>query len=392
MYFIEQLTFFMIILEEPYISENLLQYVEATGMAVLNNNVAQKALDKYPALNIQSDEKLASIYHNGVDKNIYTISEYALDWVNNNLQDNELSRQISVSKDKTLFRKTCSSIYPDFNFLEISYDDLFSFDISSIELPIVLKPSVGFLSAGVYTVNNSQDWANAIADIKCNFLKTAELFPDSVVLDNRFILESYIKGKEFAIDLYFNGIEPVIVNIFEHPFVSDTDVKDRLYQSNKTIFDQYLPLFSEHLSLINQKLKLKNIPVHVEVRVEDGKVVPIEINPLRFAGLCLNELHQHIAGKHPLEYYLSKTTPDYEQMWRGKEDETYAFAVFERPENALNMKLDMEKLKQNFSEILEIRENHNPKLNIFAFVLFKTKSDSEQNNILNLNVEDLMMS
>ncbi len=380
----------MIILEEPYVSDVLLEYLENSQKSVLNNKTASNALLAHPHLNIIDNEEAISAYHK--NKKLYTISEYALDWVTENLKDDNLLHQITVSKDKALFRTACKTIYPDFYFKEIGYNELFNYDIENVPLPVVLKPSVGFLSAGVHTINTKEDWSKAIDDIKHHFQQTADSFPDSVVKDNRFILESYIKGKEYAIDVYFKGTDPVIINIFEHPFVSETDVKDRLYLSSKAIFEHNFPLFTEHIKQINKVLNLKDIPVHIEVRVENDKIIPIEINPLRFAGLCLNELHQHLSGKHPLEYYFSNTQPDYEQMWKDKEDETFAFAVFEKPENANQSSLDIKKLNSYFSEILEIRENYNPKLNIFAFVLFKTKDKNELNNILNIRVEDIMMS
>lgn len=380
----------MIILEEPYISEVLLHYLEFSQLPVLKNKLAEKALYSHPNIYLVNDEEAVSAYHN--DKSIYTISEYALDWITKNLKDEELTRQITISKDKALFRKACHSVYPDFYYCEIAYNELSDFDIEKVSLPLVLKPSVGFLSAGVYTINSKADWKTSINNITQHFQKTAELFPDSVVRDNRFILESYIKGKEYAIDVYFNGKEPVIVNIFEHPFVSETDVKDRLYQSSKAIFDKYLPLFTTHIKTLNQVLNLHDIPVHIEVRVDNDKIVPIEINPLRFAGLCLNELHQHISGKHPLEYFFNKTCPNYHQMWQGQENDTFAFAVFEKPEDTDGKRLNIEQLKQHFNQILEIRENNNPKLNIFAFVLFKTSDINELKQVLTLDIHDFLIS
>jgi hypothetical protein len=41
------------------------------------------------------------------------------------------------------------------------------------------------------------------------------------------------------------------------------------------------------LSKIGKELHLKNFPAHAEVRIdENGKIIPIEVNPLRFGGFC----------------------------------------------------------------------------------------------------------
>lgn len=381
----------MIILEEPYISQLLLDYLEESQIPVLSNNLSKHACLTHK-LNVIEETEFIEVYNTAILPRLYTVSEYALDWVCTVLHDEKLVNQITLLKDKVAFRKVCSCIYEDLLFNKISYTDLFKFNISEVRLPVVLKPSVGFLSAGVYTITNPQDWEYALEDIRQNFLKLAATFPNTVVGDTCFILESYIHGREFAIDLYFNEKEPIIINIFEHPFTSKEDVSDRLYITNKTLFDDYLSIFTEHITRLNKVLNLSNIPIHMEVRVENGKIVPIEINPLRFAGLCLNEIHFYIAGKHPLSYFFSGTCPDHNTMWKGKESKTFSFSIIEKPKDSQNAALDIEKLKHEFSKIVEVRLVDNPKLGILAFIFSEaeTSNKSEISNILNLDVTKLL--
>lgn len=383
----------MIILEEPYVSNTLLSFLEEEQVPVLKNEFSEKIFLDHPNLNILNEQSIVELYRTSSNFQLYTSSEYALDWVYKTLPEKSIIDQVSLLKDKVLFRKACNSLYEDMVFSELSYTDLFSFNISEIALPIVLKPSVGFLSAGVYVITSIEDWDNALADIKINFKNQAALFPDKVVGDGLFIIESYITGTEFAIDLYFNGTEPVIINIFEHLFSSQKDVSDRFYRTNKALFDDYLSVFTDHISKLNQVLNLKDIPVHIEMRMEGDRIVPIEINPLRFTGLCLNELHCHIAGKHPLSYFFSKTTPDYDGMWKGKEDKTFCFSIFDKPADTLNKSFDTEKVKHLFSNILELRPVNNPKLNINAFIFSETlSSDKEEAEvILNLDMNHTMI-
>lgn len=383
----------MIILEEPYVSNTLLSFLEEEQVPVLKNDFSEKIFLDHPKLNILNEESIVELYRSSSNFQLYTSSEYALDWVYKTLPEQRIIDQVTLLKDKVLFRKACNSLYEDMVFSELSYTDLFSFNISEIALPIVLKPSVGFLSAGVYVITSIEDWDNALADIKINFKNQAALFPDKVVGDGLFIIESYITGTEFAIDLYFNGTEPVIINIFEHLFSSQKDVSDRFYRTNKALFDDYLSVFTEHISNLNQVLNLKDIPVHIEIRMEGDRIVPIEINPLRFTGLCLNELHCHIAGKHPLSYFFSKTTPDYQGMWKGKEDKTFSFSIFDKPTDSLNKSFDTEKVKHLFSNILELRPVNNPKLNINAFIFSETLSSEKEEAevILNLDMRQTMI-
>ena len=382
----------MIVLDEPYVSQQLLDYLELEQLPVLQNSFAQKAALTRPNLNLLNDERFVGHYQASKDARLYTVSEYAFDWLYGALLKDPILDQVALLKDKIAFRKASSSVYKHMLYHEIPLADLADFDIEKVTLPVVLKPAVGFLSAGVYTIASTNDWKRALVDIKGNFVKQAELFPERVVEKASFILESYISGREFAIDLYFKDNEPVIINIFEHLFSSDADVSDRLYRTSKPLFDTYLVPFTEHISRLNKVLHLQNIPVHMELRVENETIVPIEINPLRFAGMCLNEVHTCITGKHPLSYYFSNTTPNYEAMWQGKEQKAYCFSVFEKPENSVGRVLEEADLVHLFSNMLEFRPVDNSDLNIAAFVLSEGEltDESELHNILKFDINSII--
>jgi hypothetical protein len=372
----------MVILEEPYASEMLIEYLEENNIPVLENDFSKRFSSG--KMNLKSDSDFIRQYHHS--KKIYTISEHALDWINSTLNDCELNRQVALLKNKVAFRQACSHMYIDFFFRQFSFSELFSFDASWLQFPLVLKPSVGFLSKSVYTILNEDDWKDALDAILESVEGEVNKFPDTVVGNDIFILESYIKGKEFAIDLYFRDREPVIVNIFEHPFSSAKDVSDRLYITSKEIFDNYLTLFTEYVSHLNKTLNLDNIPVHIELRVDGDNILPIEINPLRFAGMCLNELNFYLTGSHPLEFYLSDTTPDYKNMWEGKEGETYCFSILEKSASSTKNGVDTDIVTKIYSNILEIRPINNPNLDIQAFVFSKTNNKKELESILALKV------
>jgi hypothetical protein len=372
----------MIILEEPYISEMLIDYLEENNIPVLKNNFTKQPLPNN--LNLKSDFDFIGRYHHS--KKIYTVSEHALDWVNSTLNDRELNEQVALLKNKVAFREACSHIYPDFFFRKFSYTELFTFDTSVLKFPLVLKPSVGFLSKSVYAILNKNDWQEALFEIRKTVEEERNKFPETVVTNDVFILESYIQGKEFAVDLYFCNKEPIIINIFEHPFSSSKDVSDRLYITSKDIFDNYLTIFTDYISRLNKSLNLDNIPVHIELRVSNAGIIPIEINPLRFAGMCLNELNFYLTGKHPLEFYFSDTVPDYTKMWENKEDETYCFSILEKPESSPENRLDTNFIATIYSDILELRPVENPDLDIQAFVFSKTSDKNELENILTLKI------
>ncbi|MFA5541503.1 MAG: ATP-grasp domain-containing protein [Bacteroidales bacterium] len=191
---------------------------------------------------------------------------------------------------------------------------------------------------------------------------------------------------------FFKDKEPIIVNIFEHRFTSNKDVSDRLYLTNKALFDKYLKVFTEYIKGLNTVLNLNDIAVHIEMRADGKTIIPIEINPLRFTGMCLNELFCKFVGEHPLSYFFTGEIPDYNAIWEGRENKTYYFSIIEKPEGIKNPILDIEKLKKQFSNILELRLINNPKLNILAHVFAEIDGNSEKelHNIATLDVKSIL--
>jgi len=80
-------------------------------------------------------------------------------------------------------------------------------------------------------------------------------------------------------------------------------------------------------------------------------------------------------------------------MWKGKEDKTFSFSIFDKPTPIDNQRFDTEKVKHLFSNILELRPVNNPKLNINAFVFSETPNIEkvEAETILNLDMQQTMI-
>ena len=107
-----------------------------------------------------------------------------------------------------------------------------------------------------------------------------KFYPEAVVNTSKFIIEEYIQGEEYAVDAYYdkNG-NPVILNIFHHPFFNSKDVSDRIYVMSTDIMIKYMAKFAMLLKEIGDKNNIKNFPLHIELRVtEDERIIPIEVN------------------------------------------------------------------------------------------------------------------
>ena len=276
----------MIILEKPYVSEFLIDTIVQNDWPVLENQAVDDAAFEEGTFDMISSQDAKNYYLTQEYPLIYANSENAITWVLENLPESNLSNYIKLFKDKIEFREMLKELYPDFYFQAISFDELKNTSSDNVKFPVVIKPAVGFLSFGVHTVKNDQEWKDAIAALEREMKQAAQMYPEHVVNSSKFIIEEMIEGEEFAIDAYYDRDgEPVILNIFQHPFFNSKDVSDRIYLMSTGIMIKYMAKFGLLLRDIGQLKDIKNFPMHIEIRVtSDGKIIPIEVNPMRFAG------------------------------------------------------------------------------------------------------------
>jgi hypothetical protein len=368
----------MIILEKPYVSAPLVAYLEEKQIPVLHNDMAEMLRQQGHRLHLLNDRQFVEKYQQ--TKKLYAVSENALVWLYAQLPESELVKKVKILKDKAEFRRICQQIYPDFYYKEVEMKTLRSLNPDALPLPLVLKPSVGFLSVGVYIVRSKEEWLKALDDIDKNFAKQCAVFPETVVRSEKFVLEQFIEGEEYAVDAYYDTDgKPNIINIFHHIFKDETDVSDRLYCMSKQIFEANYPAFNQFCIDLNGVLQLKNFPMHVEFRVDKhtGKAIPIEVNPLRFAGMCLNDLTRHTCGLLPVKAFFEGTRPDYQTMWNGIEEDVFSFVVLDKPYDT-DKALDFEAIKKHFHGVLETRDIKNPAMSIWGFLFTKTTPEHKE--------------
>ena len=354
----------MIILEKPYVSAPLVAYLEEKQIPVLHNDMAELLKQQGHQLNLLEDQPFVEKYQQ--TQKLYAVSENALVWLYAQLPDSELVKKVKILKDKAAFRRICQKIYPDFYYKEVELKALRSLDPDTLPLPLVLKPSVGFLSVGVYIVRSKEEWQMALDDIDKNFAKQCAVFPDTVVKSEMFVLEQFIEGEEYAVDAYYDADgKPNIINIFHHICID-----------------------------LNGVLQLRNFPMHVEFRVDKrtGRAIPIEVNPLRFAGMCLNDLTRHTCGLLPVQAFFEGTRPDYATMWNGIEEDVFSFVVLDKPFETTRS-IDFEAIKKHFHGVLETRDIKNPAMSIWGFLFTKTSPEhkDELKEILFSDLQEFMI-
>ena len=378
----------MVILERPFASDMMVETLEKNGIPVLKNEMSQERVLNGKVL---SDNEFCEEYKK--TGKLYTVSENALGWIYDHIQDKRFLDGISIVKDKSAFRKICRDIYPDFFFKEVNINEMAQLNTDSIVFPCVIKPSVGFLSKGVFVVHNSEEYRKAVETLQQDFAKAGADFPEFVVGKSRFLIEEYIHGEEYAVDAYYDENEnPVILNIFHHKFMDESDTSDRLYMTSKGLFDQYEEPFTRFLTNLNNTLHLRNFPMHIEFRYDGKKAVPIEINPLRFTGFCLNELQVFISGQHPMLSFLKGRRVTKDEMWKGREDFTYAFTVLDLPKGDEDKAFDDEKFSADFPGVIDVRLVPDKTSGVAATVFLKVETANVQafDRIMSLDMHEYM--
>lgn len=378
----------MVIIEAPFVSDLMVDTIEKNGIPVLKNEMSKNRITHGMVL---SDSEFCKEYEK--TGKLYTVSENALGWIYDHIQDKRFLDGISIVKDKSAFRKICRDIYPDFFFKELDINEMEQLDVDSIVFPCVIKPSVGFLSKGVFVVHDKKEYQAAVKSLQNDFAKAGADFPEFVVGKSRFLIEEYIHGEEFAVDAYYDEHEsPVILNIFHHKFMDESDTSDRLYMTNRGLFDQYEEPFTAFLTNLNKTMHLRNFPMHIEFRYDGKKAVPIEINPLRFTGFCLNELQVFISGNHPMQSFLKGIHISKEEMWKGKENLTYAFTVLDLPSGCEDKTFDEKKFSADFPGVIDVRRVPDKSSGVAATVFLKTETKNLQafDRIMSLDMHEYM--
>lgn len=388
----------MIILDRPYVSEFLKNTISENQIPILKTPL----LDEF---NIngnfvcKTETEFIEYFKQIPDSKIYTNSENAINWISQNLSFTSIPEKINLFKDKVLFRDLIRGLYPDFWYKSLNVEDFDKIDINQIPKPFIIKPAIGFFSMAVYRVNSNEEWEPVKAKIHRELERVKGIYPKEVMDTGKFIMEQIIDGDEYAIDASYDqkgGL--VIYNIMHHVFASGNDFSDRLYITSEKIMREKLAGFEDFLSRIGKLAGLRNFPLHVEVRVDKtGKILPIEVNPLRFGAWCTTaDATWYAYGFSSIASFFSGNKPDWEKILASKKGKTYALMVIENStgHEAVQIKsFNYDKLLADFEKPLELRKIDWHKYPVFAFLFAESRDENfaELERILKSNLSEYIV-
>lgn len=377
----------MIILDRPYVSELLADTISKNKIPVIKLN--EVFIPNESTINLKKVDDLLIELEKGNSPILFN-SENGLNILSKYAPNHYLTTVTDILKNKVTFRKTLSRHYTDFFFTEVSLKELEELDPSALPFPIIVKPVIGYSSIGVHRIDKVEEYKETIKQLKFEMEVTSSEYPIEVINNQSFIIEKLIEGDEYAVDVYFTEDgEPVILNLFKRMFRHEKDMSDRIYYTSKQVINESLNKIQKFLRTISSFFALKSAPIHIEIRIDKDQIVPIEVNPLRFAGIGTNELGVHAYGVNACEYFFKQEKPDWENIVNQMDDSIYSFCCAEI-DASIDCKqvvsINHEAFKQNFGEILEYRPMNVNESSTFAVIFHKSPDLNENRRLLNLDL------
>ncbi len=136
----------MIILDEPYASVPLLDWMEASAHPVLANGFTEKLVAGGRTLNLVDADECARRLEAG--ERIYTNSENALAWILDHVDNPTLTDAIRLFKDKAAMREKLAPLSPGLFQKTVDRAGLEAVNVADLPLPVVLEALGGLLLDG----------------------------------------------------------------------------------------------------------------------------------------------------------------------------------------------------------------------------------------------------
>ena len=153
--------------------------------------------------------------------------------------------------------------------------------------------------------------------------------------------------------------------------------------------------FALLLREIGQLKNIRNFPMHIEIRLkDDGTIIPIEVNPMRFAGWCTTDLAKYAWGINVYEAFYKQEKPDWNSILTKAGKGVFYFSMAEIPNEVDKSKIkgfEYERFLANFSNVLEVRRIDYHKNPLFAIIFGSTTNKEEVLRILSLNTKDYVI-
>lgn len=351
---------------------------------------AQETLPETDGLVVMSRAELAAsdVDFTGGERVAIT-TEAAMDVVVSRL-DPARRHAIRTLKDKLAFRELLRPLYPDLAFSAVATEDLRTLRLDP-DRRYVVKPVRGAFGAGVRTISGDADLARLQDEIVAEMERNTAVLSATALAGDRLVVEQHIEGEEYAADVFFDpdGV-PVLMCTYHHPMPENPAYLHMAYYTSARVWDLVAPQANEFFTALNERLGVTNLAMHAEFRMQRGRLVPIEINALRFGGMGLGNMIAHGLGINPYRHFIDGTRPDIARLTRDPRALVFFIAYNGANVDTATQRPDWTRLRARFSEIiLEVPFDHRVQL---AFgILYAREPEERIPELLRIEFDDMFV-
>ena len=351
---------------------------------------AQETLPETDGLVVMSRAELAAsdvAFANG--ERVAITSEAAMEVVVARL-DPVRRHAIRTLKDKLAFRELLRPIYPDFTFATVATSDLHTLHLDR-DRRYVIKPVRGAFGAGVRTIRGDADLARLQDEIVAEMERNAVVLSETALASDRLVVEQHIEGEEYAADVFFDSTgHPVLLCTYHHPMPANPSYLHMVYYASPRVWALVAPQATEFFTALNEHLGIANLAMHAEFRLQRGRLVPIEINALRFGGMGLGNMIHHGLGINPYRHFIDGTRPDTARLTRDPRALVFFIAYNGATVNTATHRPDWSRLRRQFTEIvLEVPFDYRAQL---AFgILYAREPEERIPELLHIEFDEMFV-
>ncbi|NBX18668.1 MAG: ATP-grasp domain-containing protein [Proteobacteria bacterium] len=199
------------------------------------------------------------------------------------------------SRDK-LFMRTSVLLPAGSNFSFEGIEDSIENPQAPFEFPFVVKPNLGYASAGVSVVRNTEEFEDSVRSIrKMNRFFLGNTFTS---VSPAVLCETLLEGPEFAVDSITVGGKTRVFGIFSRGFVAKDDFQDHILVLDPLLDAALRKKIEECVSTHLDQIGYTDGPSHTEIRLhkDNGIAVVLECALRVGAGGCMGAIIEKTSG------------------------------------------------------------------------------------------------
>ena len=132
----------MYLIDKPFISDFLIKTIKENKHKIIATKIAKELIDDNSLEWVSENDAIAEISINP-DMPLYSNSENALSWIEQNFGESSMAKSINLLKNKFKFRELIKDIFPGFYFKKISLDEIQNNPSENLIFPFGSDPDPG---------------------------------------------------------------------------------------------------------------------------------------------------------------------------------------------------------------------------------------------------------